>query len=141
MWWYCAGARRIPFLGNEIASDVVACVLELASWIYRTAIFFLVCVLFRLICYLQILRLQDFALVFQEESEVAAVLSEHLRIRRQLMVISHRFRKFIIAGLVLVTASQLAALLLTTRSHAEVNLFNTGELAVSSLLSVLYSAY
>ncbi|KAJ6829990.1 uncharacterized protein M6B38_126270 [Iris pallida] len=133
VWWYCSGARRIPFLGNEIASDSVACALELASWIYRTTMFFLVCVLFRLICYLQILRLQDFAMVFQEESEVAAVLSEHLRIRRQLMVISHRFRRFIVAGLVLVTATQLAALLLTTRSHAEVNLFNTGEMALSSL--------
>ncbi|KAJ6852472.1 uncharacterized protein M6B38_255865 [Iris pallida] len=133
VWWYCSGARRIPYLGNEIASDAVACALELASWMYRTTIFFLVCVLFRLICYLQILRLQDFGMVFQEESEVAAVLSEHLRIRRQLMIISHRFRKFIVAGLVLVTASQLAALLLTTRPHAEVNLFNAGEMALSTL--------
>ena len=46
------------------------------------------------------------------------------------MVISHRFRKFILGGLVLVTASQFAALLLTTRPHADVKLFNTGELAV-----------
>lgn len=131
MWWYLAGARRIPFLGNAVASDVVACTLELASWIYRTAIFFLVCVLFRLICFLQILRLQDFVTVFQEESDVATVLQEHLKIRRQLTVISHRFRKFIVAGLIIVTASQFAALLLTTRPHGDVNLFNAGELAVS----------
>ena len=98
-------------MGNEVASDVVACALELASWIYRTAIFFLLCVLFRLICYLQILRLHDFVTVFQESSEVATVLHEHLKIRRQLMVISHRFRKFIVGGLILVTASQFAALL------------------------------
>lgn len=117
-------------MGNEVASDVVACALELVSWIYRTAIFFFVCVLFRLICYSQILKLQDFVTVFQEESEVDAVLREHLKIRRQLMAISHRFRKFILAGLILVTASQFTALLLTTRPHGDVNLFNAGELAV-----------
>jgi len=131
VWWYCAGARRIPFLGNAIASDAVACTLELASWIYRTAIFLLVCVLFRLICHLQILRLQDFTKVFQEESDAATVLQEHLKIRRQMMIISHRFRRFIIGILSIATASQFAALLLTTRPSAVVNLFNTGELAVS----------
>ncbi|KAG1327187.1 Protein MMS22-like [Cocos nucifera] len=136
IWWYCAGAGRIPFLGNPVASDVVACLLELASWIYRTATFFLVCVLFRLICQLEILRLQEFATVFQEESEVGLVLSEHLRIRRQLRVISHRFRGFILSCLVLVTASQFAALLLATRAHSYVNLFNTGELALCSIVLV-----
>ncbi|ONK78976.1 uncharacterized protein A4U43_C01F1600 [Asparagus officinalis] len=136
VWWYLAGARRIPFLGNAVASDAVACALELASWIYRTAIFFLVCVLFWLICFLQILRLQDFTTVFQEESDVAAVLREHLKIRRQLMVISHRFRRFIVAGMILVTASQFAGLLLTTRPHGDVNLFNTGELALCSVILV-----
>jgi len=128
-------------LGNEVASDVVACALELASWIYRTAIFFLLCVLFRLICYLQILRLHDFVTVFQESSEVATVLHEHLKIRRQLMVISHRFRKFIVGGLILVTASQFAALLLATRPHADVKLFNTGELAVRFAPFIWFFSY
>ncbi|XP_020270747.1 uncharacterized protein LOC109845910 [Asparagus officinalis] len=135
VWWYL-GARRIPFLGNEVASDVVACALELASWIYRTTIFFLVCVLFRLICFLQIMRLQDFTAVFQEESEVAAILEDHLKIRKQLMVISHRFRMFIVAGTILVTASQFAALLLITRTNGDVNLFNTGELALCSVVLI-----
>ncbi|MQM11328.1 hypothetical protein Taro_044231 [Colocasia esculenta] len=131
IWWYCTGAGKVPFLRNPYVSDAVACLLELCSWLYRTAIFFLVCVLFRLICYLQILRLQDFGLVFQEESDVAFILAEHLRIRHQLRIISHRFRSFIVTCLVLVTLSQLASLLVTTRSNAEVNLFNAGELAVS----------
>ncbi|ONK70271.1 uncharacterized protein A4U43_C05F32010 [Asparagus officinalis] len=133
VWCYCAGARRISFLGNAIASDILACILELASWLYRTAIFLLVCVLFCLICHLQILRLQDFTKVFQEESDVASILQEHLRIRRHLMVISHRFRKFIIGVLTIVTVSQFAALLLTTRPSAVVTLFDTGELALSSI--------
>ncbi|KAH0457565.1 hypothetical protein IEQ34_012880 [Dendrobium chrysotoxum] len=137
IWWYLSGARRIPFLGNPAASDAVAFALELASWIYRTAIFLLVCVLFRLICQLQILRLQDFAAVFREESEVEAVLRQHLRIKKQLRVTSHRFRSFIIICLLLVTASQLTALFLATRHNADVRIFNTGELALCSITLVI----
>ncbi|KAF6159169.1 hypothetical protein GIB67_032786 [Kingdonia uniflora] len=133
IWWYASGASRIPFLGNIYASDATACILELSSWLYRTSIFFLVCVLFRLICYLQILRLQDFAQVFQEESDVGSVLKEHLRIRRQLKIISHRYRGFIMFALLIVTASQLASLLSTTRPGADVSIFRAGELAVSLL--------
>ncbi|XP_047307258.1 uncharacterized protein LOC124910631 isoform X2 [Impatiens glandulifera] len=83
IWWYASGVNEIPFLGNAIVSDIVACTVELCSWLYRTVVFFLVCILFRLICCLQILRLQDFAKVFQSDSsDVELVLKEHLRIRR-----------------------------------------------------------
>ncbi|KAH7672240.1 hypothetical protein IHE45_09G042200 [Dioscorea alata] len=146
IWWYCTGAGRIPIIGSSVAIDTAACALELASWMYRTGLMFLVCVMFRLTCYLQILRLQEFAGVFEEESDVELVLSEHLRIRRQLKIISHRFRGFIVCFLVLVTASQFAALFLTTRPRSDVNFFNAGELAlcsvglVSGLLICLRSA-
>ncbi|KAI7739645.1 hypothetical protein M8C21_003127 [Ambrosia artemisiifolia] len=133
IWWYTSGATAIPFLGNVIVSDTVACVLELCSWLYRTVVFFLVCVLFRLICYLQILRLQDFAQVFQVDSDVESVLREHLRIRRHLKIISHRYRVFILLALILVTVSQLASLLNTTRSSAELSIFKSGELALVSV--------
>ncbi|KAL5729793.1 hypothetical protein ACHQM5_002693 [Ranunculus cassubicifolius] len=130
IWWYSSGASQIPFLGNIYVSDAIACALELCSWLYRTSIFFLVCVLFRLICYLQILRLQDFAKVFQEASDVESVLKEHLRIRRHLRIISHRYRAFILSCLVIITASQLASLLNTTKPFADVSIYRTGELAV-----------
>ncbi|KAJ8622646.1 hypothetical protein MRB53_031175 [Persea americana] len=134
IWWYCSGGSRIPFLENVYLSNAIACILELCSWLYRTSIFFLVCVLFHLICHLQILRLQDFTqVIFREESDVAMVLKEHLRIRRQLKVISHRFRAFIMSTLIFVTASQFAALLITTRSHADANIFKAGELALCSM--------
>ncbi|XP_057977778.1 uncharacterized protein LOC131164528 [Malania oleifera] len=136
IWWYTSGASQIPFLGNVYLSDAVACVLELLSWLYRTTVFFLVCVLYRLICHLQILRLQDFAQVFQVESDVETVLLEHLRIRRHLRIISHRYRSFILLALTIVTASQLASLLNTTRSHADVNIFRAGELALCSVTLV-----
>ncbi|KHM99523.1 hypothetical protein glysoja_006366 [Glycine soja] len=139
IWWYASGASQIPFLGNVYVSDAVACILELWSWLYRTTVIFLVCVLFRLICHLQILRLRDFARFFHVDSDVASVMTEHLRIRRHLRIISHRFRAFILLALLLVTGSQLACLLVTTKHTQDMNIYKTGELALCSvtLLSAL----
>ncbi|XVE80439.1 hypothetical protein DITRI_Ditri14bG0139700 [Diplodiscus trichospermus] len=133
VWWYASGASQIPFLGIVWLSDTVACVMELWSWLYRTTVFFLVCVLFRLICNLQVLRLQDFARVFQVDSDVASVLSEHLRIRRHLRIISHRYRAFILWCLILVTGSQFTSLLITTKATSELNIYKAGELAMCSI--------
>ncbi|KAL2466969.1 Protein of unknown function (DUF3537) [Abeliophyllum distichum] len=133
IWWFSSGGTRIPFLGNVVVSNTVACILELCSWLYRIVVFFLVCVLFRLICYLQILRLQDFAQVFQGDYDVESVLREHLRIRKHLQIISHRYRTFILWALVFITVSQFASLLMTTRSSADVNIYKTGELALCSV--------
>ncbi|XP_061340763.1 uncharacterized protein LOC133287218 [Gastrolobium bilobum] len=140
IWWFVSGASQIPYYGDIYLSSIILCTLELFSWLYRTSIFFLVCVLFRLICHLQILRLDEFAPVFQRETEVASILMEHLKIRRNLRVISHRFRGFILASLILVTASQLIFLLMATRPHADVDILKAGELALVSitLVSGLY---
>ncbi|KAJ4837527.1 hypothetical protein Tsubulata_022413 [Turnera subulata] len=146
IWWYASGASQIPFLGNVVLSDTVACIMELCSWLYRTTIIFLVCVLFHLICKLQILRLQDFAKVFQVDSEVGSVLAEHLRIRKHLRIISHRYRSFILGSLILVTGSQFASLLATTKASSVVDIYRAGELAlcsitlVTALLIILRSA-
>ncbi|KAF3329514.1 hypothetical protein FCM35_KLT04845 [Carex littledalei] len=136
IWWYSASADKVPWLGNPIVSDIVACFAELASWLYRTSIFLLTCVLFRLICYLQNLRLQDFVAVFDEQIVVEAVLKEHLDIRKQLKIVSHRFRGFIVACFLIVTASQFSSVLLTTRKDSADSLFNTGELAMCSIMLV-----
>ncbi|KAK7359843.1 hypothetical protein VNO77_01808 [Canavalia gladiata] len=136
IWWYISGASQIPYYGDRYVSSIIMGTLELCSWLYRTSIFFLVCVLFRLICYLQILRLDDFAQVFQRETEVGSILLEHLRLRRNLRIISHRFRAFILASLFLVTASQLIFLLMVTRPHADVDILKAGELALVSITLV-----
>ncbi|KAM0040346.1 hypothetical protein Hdeb2414_s0012g00392731 [Helianthus debilis subsp. tardiflorus] len=133
IWWYTSGATAIPFLINAMVSDAVACTLELASWLYRTVVFFLVCILFHLICHLQILRLQDFAEVFHVDSDVESVLNEHLRIRRHLRIISHRYRIFILWALILITISQFTSLLDTTRPKADLSIFKTGEVALVSV--------
>ncbi|PON91892.1 Extracellular ligand-gated ion channel [Trema orientale] len=136
IWWYASGASQIPFLGHVVVSDAVACIMELCSWLYRTTVIFLVCVLFRLNCHLQLLRLQDFATVFHVDSDVGSVLSEHLRIRRHLRIISHRFRGFILLSLILVTSSQFASLLISTKARTELNIFRAGELALCSMTLV-----
>lgn len=130
IWWYASGASQIPFLGNVVLSDTVACIMELCSWLYRTIVIFLVCVLFRLICQLQILRIQDFAQVFKADYDVNSVLAEHLRIRRHLKIISHRYRAFVLFALILITGSQFASLLITTKTGAVVDVYRAGELAV-----------
>ncbi|XWS11262.1 hypothetical protein CRYUN_Cryun38cG0068900 [Craigia yunnanensis] len=133
VWWYASGASQIPFLGIVWLSDIVACFMELCSWLYRTTVFFLVCVLFRLICNLQVLRFQDFVQVFQVDYDVGLVLSEHLRIRRHLRIISHRYRAFILWCLILVTGSQFTSLLITTKANSELNFYKAGELAMCSM--------
>ncbi|KAL2483767.1 hypothetical protein Fot_45211 [Forsythia ovata] len=80
-----------------------------------------------------ILRLQDFAQVFQGDYDVESVLREHLRIRKHLQIISHRYRIFILWALVFITVSQFSSLLMTTRSSADVNIYKTGELALCSV--------
>ncbi|KAL3521904.1 hypothetical protein ACH5RR_014738 [Cinchona calisaya] len=135
-WWLASGGTQIPYVYNVYLSHIIVCILLMSSWLYRTSISFLVCVLFRLICFLQILRLEDFAQVFEKDSDVAFILLEHLRIRRNLRIISHRFRGFILLSLILVTASQFVSLLVTTASSSTVNIFTAGELALCSITLV-----
>lgn len=133
IWWYTTGASEIPYIGNKYVSDTIACTLQLCSWLYRISIFILVCILYQLSCHLQILMLEDFAQVFQKETEVGSILTEHLKIRRNLRVISHRFRRFLLLSLLLVTASQFVALVETLRSTTTVNIYEAGELALCSI--------
>ncbi|XP_071689656.1 uncharacterized protein [Rutidosis leptorrhynchoides] len=136
IWWFTSGGNKIPYLYNVYLSHVMACMLHMSSWLYRTSLFLLVCVLFKLACYLQILRLDDFAQVFDKLSDVGPILVEHLTIKRNLRVISHRFRAFILSTLVFVTASQFASLLVTTVEGSVVNISTTGELALCSITLV-----
>ncbi|XP_051128180.1 uncharacterized protein LOC127249452 [Andrographis paniculata] len=136
IWWFSSGGNQIPYLYNMLLSKVIVCILLMCSWLYRISISFLVCVLFRLTCYLQILRLEDFAQVFEKESDVASILIEHLRIRRNLRIISHRFRLFILSTLILVTISQFVSLLVITEPSSNTNLATSGELALCSMTLV-----
>eukprot|EP01018_Ginkgo_biloba_P003396 Gb_02343 [translate_table: standard] len=106
IWWYTYATANVPFIRQ------------------------------RLMCYLQFLRFEDFFKVFQDSSrEVVSILKEHLRIKHQLRVISHRFRVFIVASLVSITFSQFVTLFITTEPRAKITLFKAGDLALIVLSS------
>ncbi|KAM0012149.1 hypothetical protein Hdeb2414_s0055g00756001 [Helianthus debilis subsp. tardiflorus] len=136
IWWFTSGGAHIPYIYNLYLSHAIACFIHLTCWLYRTSLFLLVCVLFKLTCSLQILRLEDFAHVFEKLSDVGPILVQHLTIKRNLRVISHRFRAYIVLTLILVTTSQFASLLVTTVDGAVVNVSTTGELALCSVTLV-----
>ncbi|KAJ9566457.1 hypothetical protein OSB04_002423 [Centaurea solstitialis] len=136
IWWFASRGTKIPYLYNIYLSHTMACILYMTSWLYRTSLFLLVCVLFKLTCSLQTLRLQDFAQVFDKLSDAAPILVEHLTIKRNLRIISHRFRAFILLTLILVTATQFASLLVTFENASVVNISTTGELVLCSITLV-----
>ncbi|CAN8274228.1 unnamed protein product [Cochlearia groenlandica] len=133
IWWYISGSDQIPYILNPVLSHVISCTLQLSSWLYRNAIFITVCILYQITCHLQTLRLDDFARCFAAEiTDVGSALYEHQRIRRNLRIVSHRFRRFLLLSLVFLTATQFTALLATTRASAAVNVFEVSELALCS---------
>ena len=128
-----------PYVSSSVTLNASVFVLVLASWVYRTGVFLLVCVLFRLTCELQILRFEGLHKIFEGcDSDCDAIFKEHGRIKKQLWVTSHRYRFFIIACVVTITVSQLGALLLALKSKTEKTFFNSGALVVSILTLVIY---
>ncbi|CAI0376269.1 unnamed protein product [Linum tenue] len=114
--------------------DSIMFLLVMGSWVYRTGVFLLVCVLFRLTCELQIMRFQGLHQLFQgfeySDGSCDAIYGEHVRIKKQLRFTSHRYRSFIIACLVTITVSQLGALLLILASRSHKSFLNSGDLVV-----------
>lgn len=119
---------------HQVPWRAVALVLTVASWVYRTGVFLLVCVLFRLTCELQILRFEGIYHMFDVEQAPRAgadeIFAEHRRIRTQLLATSHRYRVFILCCLVTITVSQLGALLVALSSKDRKSFANSGDLLV-----------
>ncbi|KAH9798458.1 ras guanine nucleotide exchange factor k [Citrus sinensis] len=93
--------------GDPWINSIVMFVLVLASWVYRTG--------------------------RRSGSDAGFIFREHLRIRKQLSATSHRYRFFIIASLVVISISQMGALLLILGTHADKSFFSSGELVVINL--------
>ncbi|KAJ4783511.1 hypothetical protein LUZ62_034757 [Rhynchospora pubera] len=138
---------RMPFftdalhnINYDVSWRAVVFLLVLASWIYRTTVFLLVCVLFRLTCELQILRFEGLYEMFKvDRSEVEwaeVIFKEHGRIKMQLLETSHRYRAFLIACMVAITVSQLGTLILVLSSKAPKDFCNTGDLLVCSVVQL-----
>ncbi|GJN15729.1 hypothetical protein PR202_gb02667 [Eleusine coracana subsp. coracana] len=108
----------VPFLPRAGGGTVVlpwrgvALVATLASWVYRTGVFLLVCVLFRLTCELQILRFEGIHRMLDVEARAAARRSTPS------------------------TAAQLGALLVALASRDAKSFANTGDLLVGSAVQL-----
>ncbi|WVZ92189.1 hypothetical protein U9M48_038273 [Paspalum notatum var. saurae] len=131
-------ASPLFLLPAPVPWRAVALVATVVSWVYRTGVFLLVCVLFRLTCELQILRFEGIYHMFDVEARAAAaeIFAEHRRIRTQLFATSHRYRVFIICCLVTITVSQLGALVVALSSRAPKSFSNTGDLLVGSAVQL-----
>ncbi|KAK9946738.1 hypothetical protein M0R45_012185 [Rubus argutus] len=127
----------LPYLSPSVPLNSIVFVLVLASWVYRTGVFLLVCILFRLTCELQILRFEGLHKLFEGlDSNSRIIFQEHMRIKKQLWVTSHRYRYFIIGCMFTITLSQFGALLLVLASKAEKTFLNSGDLVVCSAVEL-----
>ncbi|KFK23941.1 hypothetical protein AALP_AAs47289U000300 [Arabis alpina] len=81
-----------PFIKSSCAAlNFVMFLFVLLSWAYRTGVFLLVCVLFRLTCELLILRFRGLHKMFDRcgSDTIEDVCKEHVKIKKQLSATSH----------------------------------------------------
>lgn len=137
LWWYYYVTVTIPFIESDrrlsLILNVAFFTSGLLSWLYRTSVFLFTCILFRLMCFLQILRLKGYIKLLGMTPNVSVILSEHMRIRTQLTTISHRFRAFLVASLFTISFSQVWSLFVLLSTYEKFNFFRAGDLVVSHI--------
>ncbi|EFJ27549.1 hypothetical protein SELMODRAFT_64232, partial [Selaginella moellendorffii] len=136
IWWFSRATVALPGIPHGPALRSVMCTLVMLSWLYKAGVFLLMCVLFRLMCSLQILRLQGYSTLLAKSLDVPELLLEHVRIRKQLFKISHRCRIFILASMFIITSSQFISLFFILSYKESVHFFIAGSLAVSSAVQL-----
>ncbi|KAI3908529.1 hypothetical protein MKX01_009331 [Papaver californicum] len=109
----------------------------LSSWTYSTIISLSASVLFYLVCNLQVIHFADYINLLERDSDVTALIDEHLRLRHYLSKISHRFRIFLLLEFLVVTSSQVLTLFRTTGYHQIITLINGGDFTVSSFVQIV----
>ncbi|KAI7748720.1 hypothetical protein M8C21_022260 [Ambrosia artemisiifolia] len=107
------------------------------SWTYVTVIFLSSCLVFHLVCNLQIIHFDDYANLLERETDVLVFIEEHARLRHHLSKISHRFRIYLLLVFLVVTSSQFATLFQITEFRDKVTFINGGDFAVSSIAQVV----
>ncbi|KAI3720396.1 hypothetical protein L6452_21312 [Arctium lappa] len=107
------------------------------SWIYVAVIFLSSCLVFHLVCNLQIIHFDDYGNLLERETDVLVFIEEHARLRHDLSKISHRFRIYLLLVFIVVTSSQFATLFQITEFRDKVTFINGGDFAVSSIAQVV----
>ncbi|KAL5223152.1 hypothetical protein ABZP36_027865 [Zizania latifolia] len=110
---------------------------SIMSWMYLTTIILSSCMLFNLVCSLQVIHFDDYGKLLEQEADPLVYLKEHLQLRHNLSKISHRFRIFLLLLFFSVTAGQFAILFKTTAYNGPINFTNGGDIAVSSVVQVV----
>ncbi|KAJ4960930.1 hypothetical protein NE237_020840 [Protea cynaroides] len=129
---------RITYVHHASGWRSVAILLALLlSWIYLTTISFSACLLFNLVCNLQVIHFDDYAKLLERDSNVSLLIKEHILLRFYLSKISHRLRVYLILVFLVVTASQIVFLFQTTRYRGTNTFINGGDFAVSSIVQVV----
>uniref|UniRef100_A0A7N0VJI8 Gustatory receptor n=1 Tax=Kalanchoe fedtschenkoi TaxID=63787 RepID=A0A7N0VJI8_KALFE len=107
------------------------------SWTYTCIVYLSACVVFHLVCNLQITHFDDYVRLLEREGDVLVLIEDHTRLRYYLSKISHRFRIFLVLEFVVVSASQIVTLFQTTASSGKITIINGGDFAISSLVQVV----
>ncbi|XP_042519669.1 uncharacterized protein LOC122093391 isoform X2 [Macadamia integrifolia] len=129
---------RIIYVYRDSWWQSVAMILAMVfSWAYLTTISLSACLLFNLVCNLQVIHLDNYGKLLEGDSDVSIFIEEHLRLRHHLSKISHRFRIFLLLACLIVTASEIVTLFRTTGSSGIINIINGGDFAVSSIVQVV----
>ncbi|KAH7285116.1 hypothetical protein KP509_33G013800 [Ceratopteris richardii] len=137
VWWFTCAPVHLPFVQDLALRRIIMCIAVMLSWVYKTTVFLLPCILFRLMCCLQDLRFEGYVKMLEHVSDVSVLLKEYTHLRQQLNVVSHRYRLFIVLSLVAITASQFIFLLMMTATSESVSLFTTGNLGVCSVVQLI----
>ena len=88
------------------------------------------CLVFHLVCNLQIIHFDDYGNLLERETDVLVFIEEHARLRHHLSKISHRFRIYLLLVFIVVTSSQFATLFQITEFRDKVTFINGGDSAV-----------
>ncbi|KAL6520531.1 hypothetical protein OROMI_032293 [Orobanche minor] len=121
---------RIIYVRHEGWWQSVLILLGLVfSWTYVTTVILSACVLFHVVCTLQIIHFEDYGKLLQREADVVVLLQEHARLRFYLSKISHRFRIYLLLQFVIVTISQFMTLFQTTGYNGMITVINGGDFA------------
>ncbi|GKB77392.1 hypothetical protein Tco_0944287 [Tanacetum coccineum] len=107
------------------------------SWAYVNFIYLSSCLVFHLVCNLQIIHFDDYGRLLETETDVLVFIEEHARLRHDLSKISHRFRIYLLLLFTVVTSSQFAMLFQITEFSDKVTFINGGDIAVSSIAQVV----
>ncbi|CAI9280501.1 unnamed protein product [Lactuca saligna] len=117
--------------------SVAYLLVSLVTWSYSAVVFLSGTALFNLVGNLQVIRIENYSNILERDLDVSVYIEEHMRLLHYLSKISHRFRAFLLLEFLVVTGSQISALLQTTENQGIINFINTGDFAVLSILQLV----